>query len=150
MFDSYGREGHNVISCPVCAKNGNGRGALQSYFQAGEAACLRCAVCGWKGDYETVQRFSFPCRIYQVVDISLAVLENLFSMARQLEKRVKFDIPPDTKVGSILEFAIERLPNGPLATELSVRDYCEIDDALRYLAAKGWLFPAIYRVEVDV
>lgn len=146
MFDSYGREGHSVISCPVCAKNGNGRGALQSYFQAGEAACLRCAFCGWKGDYETVQRFSFPCRIYQVVDISLVVLENLFSMARQLEERVKFDLPSNAKVGSVLEFAIERLPNGPLIT----RDYCDLNDALSYLVAKGWLFPAIYRVEIDV
>lgn len=148
MFDSYGREGHSVISCPVCAKNGNGRGALQSYFQAGETACLRCAVCSWKGDYGTVQRFSFPCKIYQVVDIDLVVLENLFSVARQLKERVKFDLPSDAKIGSILEFAIERLPNGPLATEL--KDYCDLNDALSYLTAKGWLFPAVYRVKVDV
>ena len=150
MSDTLYRENYRVIACPVCAKNGNGRGAIQSYFQNGEDACLRCSVCSWKGNYDTVQSFIFPCKIYQVVDINLSVVENIFGMERQLEKRPEFDLPPDTKVGAVLEFAIHRAPSGPLRTELSVQDFCEVEDALSYLVAKGWLFPAIYRVPFDV
>lgn len=150
MSDTLCRENHRIISCPVCAKNGNGRGALQSYYQNGEDACLRCSVCNWKGDYDTVQSFIFPCKIYQVVDISLSVVENIFGMERQLERRPKFDLPPGTKVGEVLEFTIHRIPSGPLRIESSIQHFCEVDDALSYLVAKGWLFPAFYRVEVDV
>lgn len=140
MSDSFVRSGHSIISCPVCAKHGRSRGAIQSYFQAGETDCLLCAICGWKGGYDTVQRFEFPCNIYTVVEIDLAVVENLLGMALKLEKRPTIEVADNG-----LDYAIDRSFTGTLPPD----GRCDLDAALGYLVAKGWLFPAFYKVDAD-
>jgi len=144
MSDSFVRTGHSIISCPVCAKNGNGRGVVQSYFQIGETDCLECGICGWKGGYDTVQRYEFPCNIYTVVEIDLAVVENLLGMALQLEKRPTIEVA-DNGFDDPLDYAIDRSFQGTLPSD----GCCDLEDALSYLVAKGWLFPAFYKVVAD-
>lgn len=146
MPDSSICREHTVIACPVCAKNGDGRGAIQSYYHSTKSDCLRCTFCGWLGNYETVQSYMFPCRIYKVVEMDLSVVENLLSMALQLEERIPIEMSYGIKTGDVLEYTIEG--------SNSVAGYCSIihtlAGALGYLVTKAWLFPAIYKVEVDV
>jgi len=144
MADSPVREGHSIIACPVCAKNGNGRGALQSYFQPGETSCLRCEVCGWKGDYNSVQRYEYPCKIYTVVEIDLAVVENLLGFALQLDERPTITVK-DNGFDDPLDYCIDRTYTGTPPSD----GCCCLDEALCYLVAKGWLFPAFYKVIND-
>lgn len=135
---------HTVIACPVCAKNGNGRGAVQSYYNIGETDCLYCAFCGWKGDYNTVQTYNFPCTSYTVVEIDLSILENILSFALDFPERLTIKLPFGARTGQVLENFVDRSFVGEPLEEWDVRT------ALFYLVAKGWLYPAFYKVEVDV
>lgn len=125
---------HTVLVCPVCAR------IVQ------RTDCLRCTFCDWLGNDETVLSYMFPCRIYKVVEMDLSVVENVLSMALQLEERATIKVPYSTKFGDVLEYTIE--------CSDSVAGYCSIihtlEGALCYLVTKGWLFPANYKVEVDV
>lgn len=131
--------GHTINACPVCAKKGNGRGAVQSYYNRNESFCLYCAICGWKGDHTTCQSYTFPCKIYKVVEIDFAVVENLFNMASQSLGKVSI-----FRAGNVREFTIEHGEGRILGR------FCNLEEALCFLVAKGWLFPAVYRIEIDV
>ncbi len=145
MSDNY----HSILACPSCAKNGKGRGALQSYYHQNESYCLYCAFCGWKGNYQTCQSYEFPCRSYQVVEIDLAVLENLLSMALQQSSQI---LPPSEiaqgVAGGVITFTI---PSEATEVVLQPKQgYHKLETVLNYLTAKGWLSPAVYKVDTNV
>lgn len=137
---------HTIIACPVCSKNGNGRGVIQSYYKLGETGCLYCVFCGWNGDYSTVQSFEFPCLTYTVVEICLSVLENMLSIECQEPIRLSIELPYGTKTNKVLDYVVE---DGPIPGYVRPETW-NLFDALTYLVGKGWLYPALYKVEVDV
>jgi hypothetical protein len=79
------------------------------------------------------------------VEIDLSVVENLFSMAKQLDKRVELVLPHCTKPGEVFEYDFFNKP----AKELCSYFQWDLEFALRHLVATGWLFPAAYKVTVD-
>lgn len=144
MADIFIRDRHSVLACPVCAKAGRGRGVVQSYYHPNESYCLYCVSCGWKGNHETVQSYMFPCRIYQTVEIDLSVVENMSAQAEELDERPCLK-PLGAKYGQVYEYTIGAA-NGDTTLDGETRVF----HTLKFLVAQGWLFPAIYKVEIDV
>lgn len=151
------REGHSVLACPACSKQGKGRGALQAYRRRNKPFRLFCALCGWKGGYDTVQSYQFPCLIYrfddynkyrrclQVVEMDIEVVENILSMALQLSMRLPLKFPHPAKKRGIIEY--HNLDGG---LEAEIPAEWGLKNALRYLITTGWLFPAGYRIQLNV
>lgn len=141
--------GHSILVCPSCAKSGKSRGALQSYYHHNETHCLYCAFCGWKGDYSTCQSYEFPCRIYKVVEIDIAVLENLLSIALQQPSRIL----PASEIAKDVAGGVMTLTISGEYTEDTLhckQGYHDLKAALSYLTGAGWLFPAVYKVDTNV
>jgi hypothetical protein len=134
-MSSYAENMLTITACPDCAK---ADGLAFDKFHTGS-----CAVCGWMGNSDTVQSYSFPCWTYRVVEMDLSVVENLLSMARQLPEREEIKLSFNIKTGDIVNFAIEANFEEP-TVKWGLRD------ALCYLVTTGWLFPAIYKIEIDV
>lgn len=141
MADTFIRDRHSVLACPICAKAGKGQGVVQSYYHPNESYCLYCVSCGWKGSHESVQSYMFPCRVYQTVEIDLAVVENMFAQASELDERPCLK-PLGARCGQVYEYAIGAYGDIDGETRLY--------HTLKYLVSQGWLFPAIYKVEIDV
>lgn len=151
------REGHSVLACPVCSKQGEGRGVLQAYRRRTKPFRLFCVVCGWKGEYDTVQSYQFPCLIYhfddrnkyrrglRVVEMDIEVVENILSTALQLSMQLALNLPPQARKRGILEY---HNLDGGLETEIPAE--WDLKNALRYLITTGWLFPAGYRIQLNV
>ncbi len=140
MADTFIRDRHTVLACPVCAKAGQGCGVVQSYYHPNESYCLYCVSCGWKGCHESVQSYMFPCRICQTVKIDLSVVENMLAQAEGLDVRPCLK-PLAAKIEEVYEYTIGS--GGDIDGETRVYH------ALKFLVAQRWLFPAIYKVEID-
>ncbi len=148
---SHIENNHTVIACPSCAKKGDSRGALQSYCHQDESDCLYCAFCGWKGTYETCQSYEFPCKVYKVVEIDMTVVENFLSIA--LQQRCEI-LPISTVAanvaGGVFTVSIPCNDGAAGLIRQPKRSYYELSVVLNYLVSKGWLFPAMYKVSVNV
>jgi hypothetical protein len=140
------REGHSVLVCPICIKKDRGRGAVQSYYHPFEIYSLYCVFCGWKGTYETVQTYKFPCVIYRTVEIDLSVLKNMVTTISSTKGKIV--LPMFTSYGEILTY--EASGGQYDAPNWGKCEWIHIDDALNWLVNGGWLFPAIYKVYVNV
>jgi len=141
------RNSHTVIACPVCSKKGHGRGIVQPYWHTDESdmvdTLLHCLICGWYGTHKSVQSYTFPCVIYQVVEIDLSTVENILSMA--LQKSVPIEIPYGTRACEVLTYSVESGKPEPQKS-----DSYTLENALLISVQTGWLEPGLYKVEIDV